>query len=91
MSMAMIPVGKVEGQPVLYEVGEYVDDFGVKRTTFEFVKRRHDGTRVRIPMMPPIKVKTYSRDSYLGDDTVEISPGDARRLFRDNYQTIVKA
>jgi len=62
--MAMYPVGRVEGERVYFD-----------NDTNEFVKRRPDGVRVRIPV---------PRRDNIGDH-------DARKLFRDLYQTIAHA
>lgn len=90
----MKKIRTIGGQPIFLEETDFTDWVtGVKRTMVEFVKRKDDGTRVRIPIMaaPPV-MNNYTRKTAIfgGDETRRLKENEINRLFGE-YRKVIEA
>lgn len=82
MRMADYRVGELRDMPVVFHSHDYVDDMGIIRTACE-LEIVHGTLSYRFPVHPPIKVKDYTREDDIRDQTVEVTLEDAKEIYRE--------
>lgn len=89
----MYKVAAFEGEPILYEETDFIDDSGTKRTRHEFVKIRPDRSRIRVPVIPPIEITNLKKNSVYagGDQTRRLKPHQVRDLYHQHRDIVERA
>lgn len=67
----------------------YVDEIGLQRNSFVFIKNNEDGSIVKFPFMGGIRVETYSRDDTIkGDNIKPFTDEEYEQMFDEHLKKV---
>lgn len=61
----------------------YIDDFGFKKDSFELAEMDEKGHLTLIPFLPDIKVKNYSREDNIFDQTETYTDEEYNKMLNN--------
>lgn len=67
------------------------DDFGFLRDYFRLTRNFPSGYRVNLPLFPPIKVRLFTRDTDITDDTSDFTDAEYLQVIEANKHHLADA